>query len=117
MCTLRATSSHITAALTASRAVLPIVKTPWFLSSTALRAVVAKRLDHGRADVLATDQGERGDRDLAAELVGHHREHTRDRLAATGPRRGVRRVGVHDAADVGQVPVDVRRSAVSDDGR
>ena len=35
MCTLRATSSHITAAFTASRAVLPIVNTPWFLSSTA----------------------------------------------------------------------------------
>ena len=28
-------------------------------------------------------------------------------LAARGPRRRVRRVGVHDAADLGQVPVDV----------
>ena len=35
MCTLRATSSHITAAFTASRAVLPMVNTPWFFSSTA----------------------------------------------------------------------------------
>ena len=36
MCTVRATSSHITAAFTASRAVAPIVNTPWFCSSTAL---------------------------------------------------------------------------------
>ena len=47
------------------------------------------------------------DRDLAAELVGDHREHARDRLAAGGPGGGVGRVGVHDAADVRHVPVDV----------
>ena len=33
--TLRATSSHITAALTAARASLPIVNTPWLRISTA----------------------------------------------------------------------------------
>ncbi len=35
MCTLRATSSHITAALTAARASLPMVNTPWLRISTA----------------------------------------------------------------------------------
>ncbi len=35
MCTLRATSSHITAALTAARASLPMVNGPWFFMSTA----------------------------------------------------------------------------------
>ena len=35
MCTVRATSSHITAALTAACAVGPMVKTPWFCISTA----------------------------------------------------------------------------------
>ena len=35
MCTVRATSSHITAALTAAFASLPIVKRPWFCISTA----------------------------------------------------------------------------------
>ncbi len=34
-CTLRATSSHITAALTAARASVPIEKTPWFCMITA----------------------------------------------------------------------------------
>ncbi len=34
-CTVRATSSHMTAALTASRASRPIVNTPWFCMSTA----------------------------------------------------------------------------------
>ncbi len=34
-CTVRATSSHITAALTASRGPAPMVKTPWFCMSTA----------------------------------------------------------------------------------
>ena len=35
MCTVRATSSHITAALTAARASLPIVNGPWLRMSTA----------------------------------------------------------------------------------
>ena len=35
MCTVRATSSHITAALTASFAVRPMVNGPWFCISTA----------------------------------------------------------------------------------
>ena len=35
MCTVRATSSHITAALTAALAEDPIVKTPWFCINTA----------------------------------------------------------------------------------
>jgi hypothetical protein len=34
-CTLRATSSHITAALTAARESLPIVNTPWLRIRTA----------------------------------------------------------------------------------
>ena len=35
MCTVRATSSHITAALTAERASRPTVKTPWLRMRTA----------------------------------------------------------------------------------
>ncbi len=35
MCTVRATSSHITAALTAALAVGPMVNGPWFCISTA----------------------------------------------------------------------------------
>ena len=35
MCTVRATSSHITAALTAALASRPMVKTPWFCIRTA----------------------------------------------------------------------------------
>ena len=35
MWTVRATSSHITAALTAALAVVPMVKTPWFCINTA----------------------------------------------------------------------------------
>ena len=35
MCTVRATSSHMTAALTAARASRPMVKGPWFCMSTA----------------------------------------------------------------------------------
>ena len=34
-CTVRATSSHSTAALTAARALVPTVKGPWFCISTA----------------------------------------------------------------------------------
>ena len=43
----------------------------------------------------------------SAELVRHRGDHARDRLGAGGPRGGVRRVGVHDAADLGHVPVHV----------
>ena len=35
MCTVRATSSHMTAALTAARASFPMVKGPWLAMSTA----------------------------------------------------------------------------------
>ena len=41
MCTVRATSSTITAALTAARASRPIVNGPWFCISTAGRARAA----------------------------------------------------------------------------
>ena len=105
--TVRATSSHITAALTASRASLPMVNTPWLAISTARGAVAAQRLDDAAADRVVADQRERADRDLAAELVGHHGQHARDRLAARRPGGGIGGVGVHDAADVGHVPVDV----------
>ena len=107
MCTVRATSSHITAALTAARASRPMVNGPWLAISTARRAAAAQGLDDAAADGVVADQRERADRDLAAELVGDHREHARDRLAARGPGGGVGGVGVHHPADVGQVPVDV----------
>ena len=107
MCTVRATSSHITAALTAARASLPMVNTPWLRMSTAGGPVAAQGLDDAPADRVVADQGERPDRDLAAELVGHRGEHAGDGLAARGPGGGVGGVGVHDAADVRHVPVDV----------
>ena len=92
--------------------------------STARDRLPAQRLDDAAADGVVADQGERPDRDLAAELVGHHREHARDRLAARRPGRRVGRVGVHDAADLGHVPVDVgvrggvgrRRATAVDEG-
>jgi hypothetical protein len=59
------------------------------------------------ADGVVADQRERPDRDVAAELVGGHREHARDGFAAGRPGGGVRGVGVHDAADVWHVLVDV----------
>ena len=42
MWTVRATSSHMTAALTALRASLPIVKTPWLRISTAEERLPAR---------------------------------------------------------------------------
>src|SRR3954451_6383717 len=71
------------------------------------RPVPLQRLDDAAADRVVADDGERTDRDGAAELVGHAGEHARYLLAAHRPGHGVRRVGVHDTADFGQVPVDV----------
>ena len=86
MCTLRATSSHITAALTAALGSLPIVNTPWLRISTARRAVPGQGLHDALADVVVADQRERADRDLAAELVGHRGEHAGDWLGPGRPR-------------------------------
>ena len=108
MCTVRATSSTITAALTAALASLPMVNGPWLRMSTAGLRESAQGLDDAAADRVVADERERADRHVAAELVGHHRQHARHRLAARGPGRRVGRVGVHDAADVRHVPVDVR---------
>jgi hypothetical protein len=47
------------------------------------------------------------DRDVAAELVGHRRQHAGDRPAVRRPRGRVGAVGVRDAADRGHRPVDV----------
>ena len=106
-CTVRATSSHITAALIASRGPAPRVITPWLRISTAGERWPAERLDDDAPDLLVADERERPDRDLAAELVGHRGQHARDRLAARRPRRRVGAVGVRHAADVGQLAVDV----------
>ena len=79
---MRATSSHITAALTAALASLPMVNAPWLRISTAGERLPAQRLHDALADGVVADQANGPDRDLAAELVGHHRQHARDRLAA-----------------------------------
>ena len=92
MCTVRATSSSITAAFTASRASRPTVNGPWPAMSTARERLAAQRLDDAAADRVVADQRERADRDLAAELVGDHRQHARDRLAPGRPRGRVRGV-------------------------
>ena len=55
MCTLRATSSHITAALTASLAVAPDREHAVVLEQDRVRAMVAQRVDDRRADLLAAD--------------------------------------------------------------
>src|SRR5689334_9252757 len=73
-----------------------------------LRPVAGQGAHDALADVVAADQRERADRDLRAELVGHAGQHARDRFAAGRPRRGVRAVRVHHAADVRHRPVDVR---------
>ena len=73
MCTVRATSSTMTAALTASRASLPMVNGPWFCMSTARERCPRQGLDDAAADRVVADDRERADRDLAAELVGHRR--------------------------------------------
>ena len=71
------------------------------------RAVAGERRHDRPTDRLVADDRERRDRDLAAELVGHAGDHARDRPMTRSPRGGVRRVGVHHAADVGHVPVHV----------
>ena len=122
-CTVRATSSHMTAALMASRGVAPIVKTPWLRISTAGERWPVERLDDPAPDLVVADQRERADGDLAAELVGDRGEH-----AGIGSPRAANAVAygavrVRDAADVRQVAVDVavrgrvaRRGEVALDG-
>src|SRR3712207_8039384 len=63
-----------------------------------------------RSDRVVADDRERTHGNVAAELVGDHREDTGDRLGARGPGAGVRRVGVDDATHVAQVPVEDRKS-------
>ena len=105
MNTVAATSSVMTAALTAALAVGPIVNTPWFLSRIA--GEVADALHHQPPDPLVADEREARARDLAAELVGLRGEVDRDRPAHGRERRRVARVGVHDAVHVRPVAVDV----------
>ena len=69
MCTLRATSSHITAVFTAAFGSLPMVNTPWLRRRTASERRPGKSLDDSLPDVVVADQGEQTDGDLSAELV------------------------------------------------
>ena len=71
------------------------------------RVGVLERLHDALADRVVADQRERSHRDGSAELVAHHGEHARDRLAAGGPGRGVGGVRVDHAAHLRHVPVDV----------
>ena len=87
---MRATSSHITAALTAARAVAADGEDAVVAHQHRGGSVPAQRVDDAAADVVVADQRERPDRDLAAELVGQRGQHARDRLAAGGPGGGVR---------------------------
>ena len=104
---MRATSSHITAALTAARASLPMVNEPWFCISTAGERWPL-RVSTMPWPIESSPISANGPTGIgAAELVGHRGEHARDRLAARRPGRGVGGVGVHHAADLGHVPVDV----------
>src|SRR5215213_11436876 len=47
---------------------------------------LAQGLHDAASDGVVPDDGERPHRDVAAELVGHHRQHARDRLAPGRPR-------------------------------
>ena len=100
-CTVRAASSHITAALIASRGPGPRVNTPWLRISTAGERWPASVSTTPRPISSSPIRANGPIGDLAAELVGHRGEHARDRLAARRPRGGVGAVGVRDAADVG----------------
>ena len=109
-CTVRATSSHMTAALTAARASRADGEDAVVAHQHRRRAVPGQRRDDALADVVAADERERSDRDLPAELVRLRGQHTRDRLPASRPRRGVRAVGVHDAAHLAASPGRRRRA-------
>ena len=107
MCTVRATSSHITAALTAALAVVPMVNDAVVLHQHRRRAMITQGLDDAAADRVVADQGERADRDLPTELVGHHGQDAGNRLSAGSPGGGVGRVRVDHTADLGHVLVDI----------
>src|SRR5918993_1546000 len=106
-CTVRATSSVMTAALTAAFASRPMVKTPWFCMSTAGEreslSVATTPCPMESSPISANGPtGAHGDG--PAELVGHRREDAGDLLAPRGPGGGVRAVRVHLPADLGHVP-------------
>ena len=80
---------------------------PWFCINTAGERWITQGLDDAAADRVVADQGERADRDLPTELVGHHGQDAGNRLSAGSPGRGVGRVRVHHTADLGHVLVDI----------
>ena len=71
------------------------------------RVRVGEGLDDPPPDRVVPDGREGLDRDLPAELVAHHGQHARHRLAARGPGRRVGRVGVDHPADLRHVAVHV----------
>src|SRR5665811_2220277 len=60
-------------------------------------AGLAQGLDDPATDGVVADERERSDRDVTAELVGHHRQHAGNRLSPGRPRGGVVAVRVDDA--------------------
>ena len=118
MCTVRATSSHITAALTAARASLPMVNRPWLRISTAGERC-PRSVSTMPRPIESSPMSANGPTGISppnsSAISG---QHARDRLAAGRPGGGVGRVGVHHAADLGHVPVDVGvRGGVARTGR
>ncbi len=95
------------AALTASRARDADRERAVVLHQHGARPMAAQRVDDSAADRVVADDGERSDRDRAAELVGHPGDHAGHLLAARGPRDRVGGVRVHDSADLGHLAVDV----------
>ena len=87
-CTVRAASSHITAALTASRGPSPSAKTPWLRMSTAGERWPASVSTTPRPISSSPISANGADRDLAAELVGH-RGHARTGSARRGSAHAV----------------------------
>ena len=100
MWTLRATSSHMTAALTAARPSRADGEDPWFRMRTAGDRLPLEGLHDPASDRVVPDQGEGPYGNQAHRTRRRHGQHAGDRLAARSPGRRVRRVGVHHAADL-----------------
>ena len=97
-CTVRATSSRITAALTAAAGVAPIGERRRGCASAPPASGEPRSVSTMPRPIESSPMSANGPTGIvAAELVGHHRQHARDRLAAGRPGGGVGRVGVHDA--------------------
>src|SRR3954447_10501288 len=87
--------------------VLPDREGSVVLHENGLRAAVGQRCHDASTDGIVADDRERAHRDLSPELVGHHRQHARNRLPSGCPGGGICGVRVHHPTDMRHVPIDV----------